>query len=191
MFGYVIWVPIWKNSLFKINNETWAKWEAARIIYIGDILNENGDYMNERELYSYYKIKCNFLESLQIKKSVPKDIQNIIAKKKVNILKEFKNFTRTENDIVVIHNSKLMKLSSLTTKRIYWALRQNSNQTYVLSKMVIHSTFFPMLKEVDELYWADIFKTALEIMHCTKLQSFQFIVYYFKLKRKIISMENY
>ena len=61
---------IWENRSITISN-IWSTWAAKGIVQIHDIIKDNGDFLNHIEIKEKYDINCNFLNSLQIRHSLP------------------------------------------------------------------------------------------------------------------------
>ena len=81
---------IWENRYITISNRPyiWSNWAAKGIIQIHDIIKGNGDFLNHNEIKEKYDINCNFLNTLQIRHSLPMEwrqlIRNKPAKTKIN-----------------------------------------------------------------------------------------------------------
>ena len=70
--------PLWGNTLFQVKGEClFSKaWANAKILYVKDLVNENGSVKTEDELYDSIDDKRNIMKDLfTIKKSVIKKIR--------------------------------------------------------------------------------------------------------------------
>ena len=76
---------IWENRYITISNRPyiWSNWAAKGIVQIHDIIKENGDFPNHSEMKEKYDINCNFLNSLQIRHSLPMEWRQLIRYKPV------------------------------------------------------------------------------------------------------------
>ena len=64
---------LWNHKHITINNEpfTLNRWLDNCVVYIKDLLNDQGSFMDHLSIYRKFGIQCNFLESLQIRHSIP------------------------------------------------------------------------------------------------------------------------
>ena len=64
---------LWNNIFITGNKRPlyWRDWVGRGIIYINDILNEQGSFMSHTDITAMYNINCNFLSILQIRQSIP------------------------------------------------------------------------------------------------------------------------
>jgi hypothetical protein len=159
--------------MLKINNSTflWKKWEEAGITYIGDIIKENGEFMNINDIFYDYNIRSNFLELMQIKTCIPKEIKCALDKPDMNILRQFKQ-TRTDKEILFLQRSSILSLNTCLTKNLYWLLMDKI--TAIPKSVEKWISWFPKLGVMDENFWSEIFKNVFTITCSTKLQSFQY-----------------
>ena len=76
---------VWENTYITISNRPyiWSNWAAKGIVQIHDIIKENGDFLNHSEIKEKYDINCNFLNSLQIRHSLPMEWRQLIRNKPV------------------------------------------------------------------------------------------------------------
>ena len=60
----IINVPIWHNSLLKINGSSFflKKYYEKGILFIGDILKDNGEFLSFENLIQKYNVQTNFLQ---------------------------------------------------------------------------------------------------------------------------------
>jgi hypothetical protein len=63
--------PLWYNS--RINIEHIPTWHKKGIIYLGDLLNTNGDLLTWADLKTNYNIKGTFLDHTKLIKNIPKE----------------------------------------------------------------------------------------------------------------------
>ena len=109
---------IWGNNNIKFNNKPiiMLNWINSNLLYINDIIDENGD-ISENYILKKLKIKSNWIAELSIlKQAIPKEWQNILhtensIKTKVNIID---NLTHT----IRLNKTKVQVLH-LTNKIIY------------------------------------------------------------------------
>lgn len=154
---------IWLNKDITINNEPffWTKWYNAGIVSINDLLNENNNFLSHTELSSKYNIKCNFIESLQIRQSIPFAWRQTL---RVQAMEE---------------QNKCLSLSNITSKQVYWTLMEKMKQTKPscinkwMAELNIDSE-----NDNDDLdkVWEQTFLMPFKTCDEPLLQSFQFRV---------------
>ncbi len=49
----------------------WEKWIQHDIMYIIDLLSDNGNFLSHQEINDKYNVGCNFLNILQLKQNIP------------------------------------------------------------------------------------------------------------------------
>ncbi len=66
---------LWLNENLKINNAHLynKQFFDKGILYIKDILDDNGNFLNHRELTSKYKLNMSVTEYLQLKTCIPRE----------------------------------------------------------------------------------------------------------------------
>ena len=76
---------IWENIFITIFNRPyiWSNWVEKGSVQIHDIIKENGDFLNHSEIKEKCDINCNFLNSLQIRHSLPMEWRQLIRNKPV------------------------------------------------------------------------------------------------------------
>ena len=64
---------LWNNPQVILNKKTiiWKHWIRKNIWRLGDITDDNGEFINLTVLKKNYNLKTNFLEYLSLKKSIP------------------------------------------------------------------------------------------------------------------------
>ncbi len=80
---------LWLNENFKINNAYLynKQFIDKGILYIKDILYDNGNFLNHIELTSKYKLITAFIECLQLKSCIPREWKDQISKAKISASK--------------------------------------------------------------------------------------------------------
>ena len=64
---------LWNNMYITSNNKPmyWKEWKNKGISKIRDILTDNGQFLDNEEIEKKINIKCNFLQALMIRQSIP------------------------------------------------------------------------------------------------------------------------
>ena len=109
---------IWGNKNIKFNNKPiiMLNWINSDLLYINDIIDENGD-ISEKYILNKLKIKSNWIAELSIlKQAIPKNWQNILQTE--NSVKTKVNITDNLYDTIRMNKMYVQK-SKLTNKIIY------------------------------------------------------------------------
>ena len=144
------------------------------IIYVYDILDENGEFLSHTEITRKFNTRCHFLNMLQLRQSMPLgSIQNSVTSNKVTTP-------------YVYDSGKLHLLSKLTIKCVY---EMCCHKKYITATC-IHK--WNEMHQRQEEEWADIFTRTFKVELETKLQSFQFKLIHriITCNKKIIWHEN-
>ncbi len=163
----VIQESIWLNRHIICSNSTlnWKLWIDKDIITIGDLLDKDGLFLSHQQISRKYNMSCNFLQTLQIRQSVPYNWRKIISSSScINY--------NTGSTLKISCNNVLKPINKLTCKEIYWHIINKSNHKPP-SKEKWHQ-LFPLMKEDAENLWPQIYKLPFTITRETKLQSFQY-----------------
>jgi hypothetical protein len=170
-YDYLGLKNVWNKKLIKLfgNKQIWEKWICKDFIYVIDLIKTKDILYNYTEINKIKDLRCNFLELLQIQKTVTKDHLNIIMDNwsVATNLREQLHY----NDIFVIWNNALKKIEELNCKDIYWFLIHQYSELPTCIKF--WEKQFPMLEEMDILFWNNIFYNYHNITYEYKLLSFQ------------------
>ena len=150
--------PIWNNNKIKVENKTifYKKWFKNNIVYISDLLDENGSFLSLENLQKIYKIKTNFL----IYASLQNSIKSILASQKI--------IMQTDNPKPFIpFNIKIFCTNKKGTKHIYNTLI--AEKVIPLGKMKWGKIF-----EISDNQWGKIYSYPFHQTKNSKLQWLQF-----------------
>ena len=169
---------IWENRYITIQNMpfTWKKWKDAGIIRIGNIIDNNGTYLNREQIQQKYGITVNFLELLQIRQSLPFEWRRIIE--------QSKNISNIDEPWFS-YNGKLLPISKANSKTAYIFFRDTNEKIPSCNRKWLEQ--FPHLNEKS---LSDNFKRIFLMTKETKLQSFQYKVLhrYIQCRKKLHEM---
>ncbi len=90
----------------------WKMWAENGKVFIKDLLNNDNFFFRYSEINKKYNVKCNFLDILQIRHSIPSVWRDVYKPSKQN---------KKHTDIVFI-SDKMYNPVSLTTRAIYKVL---------------------------------------------------------------------
>ena len=118
------------------------------IIYLYDILDENGEFLSHTEITRKFNIRCHFLNMLQLRQSIPpewrRSIQDGVTSNKVT-------------SPFVYDSGKLHLLSKLTTKCVYEMFCHKN----CITATCIHK--WNEMHQRQEEEWADILPELLKL----------------------------
>ncbi len=137
---------------------------------INDLLDETGNFLGQNELETRYNIKCNFIDHLRIRQSIPRTWRNKLLSK----TPEDDNYnTQTSSIYIMLNHNKqtLKKIDFLSSKTqdLYWSLINNTTKKSP-----------NCIQRWNEFYltnsesWSYIFQAPFRSCRETYLQSFQY-----------------
>ena len=158
---------LWNNKFITIDRKPilWKEWKDAGILRIEDIL-ENGSFMSDTKIAQRYGVKCNFLQALQIRQSIPGGWRNSIVSR---------DFVAPVSCIWVINRTPdIVNLFAIPNKDLYWIVKERSSP-FSMTNEKRWAELFP--KELHEWEtWSKIYALPYMVTRETKLQSFQYKV---------------
>jgi hypothetical protein len=155
---------IWLNRYITVNKKPikWENWIHHGILKINDILNINGHFLDHEEIASKYNIKCNFLNILQIRQSLPLEWRSVLQN----------STTCTIYDECFLNiNNTIVPISKWSTKMIYWKFISNRRKTPTGCRR--WAEIYTGLSDNEDL-WKNIFFLPFETVRETQLQTFQY-----------------
>jgi hypothetical protein len=173
---------IWNNRYITIQKKTvkWDTWIQHGILKINDIIHSSGHFLDHTEISCKFDIKCNFLNILQLRQSLPLEWRSVLQNStKCNIYNEC--FMST-------HNQVLVPISKCSTKMIYWEYIYGRKR--VPTCCIRWAEIYPGLNDNEEL-WKNIFSLPFETVRDTQLQTFQFKIIHrlITCNRKLFKMK--
>lgn len=150
-------VPIFYNKLFMINDSHVhiKNWYGKGIIWVADLINENGRFYTENELKDIYGLKTNFIEY----QTITKPIKQYMKAKQINL------FDTTEYPLFPYYITLLMS-SKKGTKDVYPIFNNNSDVPTAKYK-------WQNMYDMDEATWIQIFLSPFNSTKSTRLQWLQ------------------
>ena len=137
----------------------WRNWAGCGIVYVRDVLDENGGFLSHTEIARTFNNRCHFLNILQLRQSIPlewrKSIQRCVTTSKVRAP-------------FVYDGGKIHLLPSMTKKCMHDIFRRKK----CIIPTCVHKWNETHQRQEEE--WADIFSRTFKVVRETKLQSFQF-----------------
>jgi len=74
--------PLWFNTRFKNKKTCIKNWAKGGILFLRDILIENGKFVSYESLTQTYEIKGTFLDYVQLKRNIPNEWLLKISKRR-------------------------------------------------------------------------------------------------------------
>ena len=73
---------LWNHKHITVNNApfTWNRWLDNGVVYIKDVLDDQGSFIDHSGIHRKFGIQCNFLESLQIRHSIPLTWRELLSR---------------------------------------------------------------------------------------------------------------
>ena len=154
---------IWENRYITISNRPyiWSNWAAKGIIQIHDIIKGNGDFLNHNEIKEKYDINCNFLNTLQIRHSLPIEWGQLIRNKPVK--------TKINEPFVSL-GGRIVPLCDIETNTLY---KQFMKYKYKKPTGITRWNATAAVQISDD-EWLNIFQRSYQSLQETKIQSLQF-----------------
>ena len=142
----------------------YKKWDDKDVNKIKHIINEYGIFMNSKQIYNRYKIKTNYLELLQIQKSLPKAWVKIIQKTKITV-------NINISDITIKINNKVKPLYLIKCNEFYWHIIKDLK--HIPKNTVNWENTLNIVKD-NSLNWEKLHCLPFKTIRETKIQSLQY-----------------
>ena len=157
---------IWNNKFITCNRKVmyWETWINRGITKIRDLLNEDGSFLDHKEISMKYNVKCSFLDILQIRHSIPRTWLHILYKCN-------KIYPDCQGPGLIINNV-YKSIMNMKCKDFYWLLvdRIDSKPSCITKWAEV----FPSFVDVEPEIWERIFTMAFSVVSEPKIQSFQY-----------------
>ena len=154
---------IWFNSNITIENKPfiWEDWYVKGVVEIADILDKNNDFLSSAKLNEKYNLNCNFLQSLQIRKSLPYNWRQTLTN-------ESKPYIPIEHPYRIKYKNYNINMPEAKSINCYWSLMKDiTRPPSAIAK------WEEVFKE-DILEWKFFYRNPFRTTSETKLQSFQY-----------------
>jgi hypothetical protein len=158
---------LWFNSDITIDGSPFffPKWYEKGILYVRDLLDQNGNFLSSDDLNNKFGLESNFLNILQLRQSIP-----LVWRGLLNVA----NFVTFEDINGLFIDGHFRTLSQLEGRHIYWTLfdQLKYEDPRCIKKW---EDFFQISPEQHSYQvWQAIFQ--IPFLTCTEpyLQSFQY-----------------
>ena len=156
--------PLWGNEYFKIKDTCLfiKGWSKNNILYVKDVVNENGRIMTDVELYNLNIDKTNALQSIFI-------LKNYVLKKIKECDLSLAHAVKIKNLMTIVYLNKRINISSIKSKLYYEIiLRKICNKGNMES---IFAREFKFKNRTD--IWKNVYKQKT-MLSIPKLNEFNF-----------------
>lgn len=158
-------LPIWGCEYFKVNNTClyFKGWIKEGIIYVKDLINENGEIKNDTELYKCNRVKHDILKEVYvIKRYVIKRFKHV----DVNIAPYIKIKPLTH----IIFENKLVQLKGIKSKIFYNMFTKKQKRRGHMETIYSREFNFDNLQHL----WENIYLQKVCNLYIPKLCEFNF-----------------
>ena len=156
---------IWGNRYIKFENKCliFKNWINSGLVYINDIINENGE-ITQQHIWEKLKCKTNFIsEFMRLKKAIPKEWCRNLTKEE-----SIKSSVFIERNVLYWNSIKVDMCNKITNKTIYDYLRSRK-----FEKSVGIENWFTYFSDVDKPVMSDIYSFIFAFLQENKLKVFR------------------
>ena len=157
----------------------WDSWIQQDILKVNDLLGTNGEFLTHTQISKKFNIRCNFLNVLQLRQSLPLEWRKVL---------NTNTYTCTIFDdcCFTVDINVVFPISKCATKLFYWKF---INKRKRLPTCVTKWT--EIYPEIDQDQWANIFSLSFKTIRETKLQTFQYRIIHrlITCKKKLYEMQ--
>jgi hypothetical protein len=156
---------LWLNYRITVKDKPLFCEQSIRkgLFYISDILNADNEIISHTELNRIHGTNFTFLDILRLRLTIPSEWRKILQGEKEEI----------KTDEILL--KKLLKVSKLKTKDIYWILLQKSHDCETPSNT---QTNWQLKYNIDDANMKHIFRLPYTCTKRTTLQALQFKIIY-------------
>jgi hypothetical protein len=157
---------LWLNENIKSANKVlfWKDWHEKGINIIHDIINEDGNFLNNEDIERKYNLKCSVLKYNKLKDAIPKNWRKVVKTVKIS-----RNDISFEDQIFLKINKIPKSLKNITNKDIYWIFVKSRQIKAVIIEKLEHSL------GIKREQWKTIFLIP-KVVKNTKIKTFQYKV---------------
>ena len=168
---------LWFNDNIKIDDKIlfWKKWYKNGIFYIGDIVDENQDFLSHEKLNETYNLNVTFFDYFCLRNAIPFSWRKHI--------RQSNNLSVNRNTLVLSFKNNRSPLSKMSCKDFYWIFIENIAE--LPTCVPKWENIFQLTLSQKEL--ESIYKLPFTISMDTSLQSFQYkLIHRFLAHNKLL-----
>ena len=162
----IIALPIWGNSYFKVGNDClyFKEWIRSGILYIKDLVGEDGTLMKDEDMYKKVLDKNNIIQQIYM-------IKNYVFKK----IRSF--------DITIAPYVNIKRLTHITVKNNYVEIMKLKSKDFygiLSSKCQSHGNMESIYNRIFNIegrdIWTNIYSQKVKHIHIPKVAEFNYKV---------------
>ena len=157
---------LWFNPFITVNKNTifYKHWYRKGIRFIGDIVDNAGEFLNVDILEAKFDIQINFLEYYSLRSAIPREW-------KQKLCSAYVNFREGPSTLYFMIGGVLKNIKHITCKDFYWCIIANS-----LKDGPTCVNKWRELFNIEHEEWESIFSLSFKCTMESKLQAFQFSI---------------
>lgn len=168
---------LWFNDNIKIDNKEvfWKKWYERGILYIGDIVDRDKDFLSHEKLSETHNLNISFFEYYCLRNAIPYSWRKHIRQNDNSFI--------NRNTLILSFNGNRSPISNMTCKDFYWILMESIAE--LPTCIPKWENIFDSKLTQQEL--ESIYKLPFTISMETSLQSFQYkLIHRFLAHNKLL-----
>ena len=156
---------LWFNPVIKIHGKSifYKHWYDKGILYIDDIVNENGEFLSHEEINIKNDLHVTFLDILSLRSAIPREWKD-------SLTKEITNVNSSSFKIIFVHHGLHIPINKLTAKDVYAILLEHKEVQVISQERWEESFNIEISKDKWEKIYCLPFKCTIE----SRLQAFQY-----------------
>ena len=156
---------LWLNNHITVQNKPilWKSWLKRNIKIIGDLLDNEGNFLSLDDLNMKYQVNCNFIQHMRIRQAIPHSWRLLISARKTTT-------NKTKLNIYINKADRTIDFLNSKTKDIYWLLVDGTTKLTTLNCVKRWHEIY----NIDSDIWNNMFKIPFKACRETHLQSFQY-----------------
>ena len=156
--------PLFGNHLLKACDKClfFKEWINSKVLYIKDLINVNGTFKSDHDLYQEIKCKKNIIQQLYV-------IKNYVYKKFKSVDFSIAPFAKITRSMLLLFNGKLFDIKDQKSNFFYMILNNKSERCKMES---VYSREFNI--EGNRDFWKKIYVQKVKEIKIIKLSEFNF-----------------
>jgi hypothetical protein len=172
---------IWNNKFIlidkKIVNTNYIRWKQHGILYVKNLLHDDGTFLDMSELSPKYGLPLDYIKYNSLSNAIPKQWKRDLLIAHLNAACFHNDESDKNNEWKFSINEKQYSLCKLSSQLVYWTFVDRTKKYPTAMDKWLDD--LPFLNEVD---FQKFYCLPYQIVRCTRLHTFQY-----KLLNRIIS----
>ena len=159
---------IWGNVHFRLKNKTLylKNCLSSKILFVGDLINENGNFLSETDLLQKLENKSNWISEYSILKKVFGRILNNFN----TTVCRYINFTKVLRNKSFLARNELIEICKCSSKLFYNLLLEKKFEKPYTEKMWMRKLNI----NIDSNFWSDIYLANSKSVQYSKFAEFKY-----------------